>query len=453
MSKTSLKKALCAILAVTMSTSLLAACGKKGGGSGGVGEKDKDGNVTLSITHWENEATSKAMRTAFDQFEKDHEKIKVEIKAAPLGDYGTKLSQMIGSGTAPDIFQLGHDMGVTFFQKGLLYDFTDKAKAEPDLASKYAAGTYDKWSFAEGDKKWSGKTFGLPGLLNVYGVFYNKDMLAKAGLDNPTNGWTWDDLYTYAETLKSKGVSEYGCYGMTQDSFWLAMQSVSEGGAELSTEFLEPQEIVMDQKLKDTILKVQEHIKSGALTPPTYEATNIQDIFRQGQIPMLFYGQWQIADFINNPNENLNWDYVANPKGSVKQTVLYDCTGWGASKGIKAPDEVWELMKFCSGDMYSTVLADQPVAASAYLDSADAFYNKVKDGGHEASAEAVKYMLECESKTMLRFYPDWKDQANKVKDAKWNEIVVGNVDISEVDNIATEINKIIKDYNDKAAAK
>ena len=51
-------------------------------------------------------------------------------------------------------------------------------------------------------------------------------------------------------------------------------------------------------------------------------------------------------------------------------------------------------MKFCSGDMYSTVLADQPVAASAYTASADAFYNAVTEGGHEKSANAVKAMID-----------------------------------------------------------
>ena len=442
MSKTSLKKALCAVMALTMSTSLLAACGNNK--TGGVGEVDEEGNVTLTFTHWENEDTSKAMRKAFDEvFEVDHSNIKVEMQAAPLGDYGTKISQMIASGTAPDVFQLGHDMGVTFFQNKLLYDFTEYANKETDLESKYAENTYSLWRFADGDKEWSGKTFGLPGLLNVYGIFYNKDLLSQAGLAEPTDDWTWDDLENYATTLVESGVSEYGLYGMGNDIFHTGTRSVSEGGAPLTDQILEPTAITMDDTFKATAERIKKMVASKAFTPPTYEAQNIQDIFRQGQIPMLFYGQWQIADFINNPNPDLNWDYVALPSGSAGRAMMYDCTGWGANINIKAPDEVWELMKFCSGDMYSTVLADQPVAASAYTASADAFYNAVTEGGHEKSANAVKAMIDDSQKTVLRFYPNWKDNANKVVSEKWNNILTGDLDISEIDNIVSGVNEVI----------
>ena len=427
-----------------MSASLLASCGNSGNkGDLGVAQPDEDGNVTLTITDWETENLNQAMQKAFDEeFSKDHPNIKVKIQPAPLGDYAVKLGQMISSGTAPDIFQFGDTDGYSFTQRGLLYDWRDYFEKDKAIVDDMYPGIMDTWIMEDGT------VTGLPALLNVLGIFYNKDILAAAGLDEPQNGWTYEEMFSYAEQLKG-GDGEYGIYGLSMNYVWANVLSVGNGGQVYKDDVLSPTKFTWDDKFYEAVEMFKEHIASGAVTPPTYETTNIQDIFRQGQIPMLQYGQWLISDLINNPNEDLNWGYVSNPMGSEKITTEGGGSiGWMSPKQIQAPDEIWELMKFMATDMYTSALKVSPVAACASKTPSESFFNTVIEAGHADAAEAVDYMMNVETK-ISGIYPSWKPEVEKEINNVWNDVLTGAKDISELKTVEEKVNQIIANSNEE----
>ena len=438
MKKQTWKKALCAAVAVMMSASLLASCGKDGkkNSTGGVATPDKDGKVTLTITDWETDNLKEAMQKAFDEeFTKNNPNIKVKIVPAPLGDYGVKIGQMISSGLAPDIFQLGEDTTYSFMEKGLLYDWKEYFAKEEGLSEKAYPGIFDAWVAEDGT------VIGLPGLINVTGIFYNKDKLAQAGLDEPKNGWTYEEMFSYAEALKG-GDGEYGIYNLQMNYYWANVLSVGNGGQKMTDEVLNPSKVTWDDKFYEAVEMFKEHVVSGAVAPPTYEVTNIQDVFKQGSLPMLQYGQWEISDLINDANENLNWGYVSNPMGSEKMTTQCGAVGWVSPKNIKATDQIWELMKFMAGDMYKTALKVSPVAACAFQEPSETFFNTVIDAGHPEAAEAVQYMMNVETK-VTGFYPAWKPDAEKEINSVWNDVIMGKKDISELKAVEERVNEVI----------
>lgn len=71
--------------------------------------------------------------------------------------------------------------------------------------------------------------------MNVYGIFYNKEILENAKLEEPKTGWTWDDLWTYAGTLADPSSNKYGIYGLGNAAFDIANISTAAGGHPLST--------------------------------------------------------------------------------------------------------------------------------------------------------------------------------------------------------------------------
>ena len=165
------KKAFCKTIALIMSASLIASCGKDSEDAvGGVATPNEDGKVTLTITDWETENLNEAMQKAFDEeFSKNNPDITVKIVPAPLGDYSVKIGQMISSGLAPDIFQLGEDNTYSFMEKDLLYDWRDYLAKDENLPNEAYPGIFDAWVAEDGT------VLGLPGLINVTGIFYNKD--------------------------------------------------------------------------------------------------------------------------------------------------------------------------------------------------------------------------------------------------------------------------------------
>jgi multiple sugar transport system substrate-binding protein len=115
-------------------------------------------------------------------------------------------------------------------------------------------------------------------------------------------------------------------------------------------------------------------------------------------------------------------------------------------KQIKAPDEIWELMKFMATDMYTSALKVSPVAACASKTPSESFFNTVIDAGHPEAAEAVDYMMNVETK-ISHIYPSWKPEVEKEINSVWNDVLMGKKDISELKAVEEKVNQIIADSN------
>lgn len=454
------KKLLTMLLATAMVVSSLAACGGKdtsssnsNAGSATTDNKaesktddaagSSDEQITLRVADWEGDAINEAMQWAFDNiFEKEHPNIQVEIVPVPHNDYGQGINAMLTAGEAPDVFQYGYDQAKGNFDKGVLYDWTEKAAAEPEFVEGFYGGTMSGWTTPDG------KVYGFPSLVNVYGVFYNKDILDAAGIAYPSNDWTWDDFFAMGQKLADPANNKYGIYAdptMLSSAFGIATMGVSEGGEPFVDKIIGTSKVSADDKFIAAAEKVKAAIAEKTLIPTTYETTNMLSEFEAGNIGMLFYGQWEIDSLVRNCPD-LNWGYAATPKGSVQATTFYDTVGWAAPKDTKYPEECWELIKFMSTEMYASVLEKTPVAACAHIDSADVFYDAITAQGHEDAAEAIKVMMNTEAKTATRYSDDWTNDAGEVWNTEWDNFMNGSGTADVIPGIVDAVNNVIANY-------
>jgi multiple sugar transport system substrate-binding protein len=445
------KKILAVLMSIAMMGTLLTGCGKDGtkdtsASDNGAkttadGDASSDEQVTLSVVTWESDECNTAMQDAFDNvFSKDHPNIKVKVVDGSYSDYGSEIRSMIIAGEAPDVFQAGNDMAISYSQDGLTTDWTKYANGDSDFMSSFYSGSTDLW-------KLNDKVVGFPSLVNVYGVFYNKDILKQAGIAEPKTGWTWDELFKDAEALKDTASSKYGIYNFTLDAFHVSLMSQSEGGASFLDDIANPTKVTVDDKFKETVSKLAGYIADGTLPKTSYDMGDVLSKFENGEIGMLYYGQWEIDNLMRN-KPDLNWGYVANPVGSTgKQCTIFDPVGWCSPSGLKHEKETWELIKFMSSDMYKTVLKATPVAASANKDASETFFSVLTDKGHSDAAEAVKTMMSSETKCGVRFLPTWSGDAGKLWNETYNNILDG-VDGNTVDKLpelADSLNSLIAD--------
>ena len=444
------KKLLTMILATAMIVTSFAACGSKDGGS----EKPANNNnsskqestekgdeiITLRVADWEGDAINEAMQWAFDNiFEKEHENIQVEIVPVPHNDYGQGINSMLSAGEAPDVFQYGYDQAKGNFDKGVLFDWTEYAAAEPEFVEGFYGGTMSGWTTPDG------KIYGFPGLVNVYGVFYNKDILDAAGIPYPSNDWTWDDFYAMGKELADPANNKYGIYAdptMLSSAFGIATQSVGEGGEPFVDKIIGTTKVTTDDKFIAAAEKVKGLIAEKTMIPTTYETANMLSEFEAGNIGLLFYGQWALDSFVRNCPD-LNWGYAPTPRGTVQASTIYDTVGWAAPKDTKYPDECWELIKFMSTEMYATVLEKTPVAPCAHIDSADVFYDTIASQGHEDAAEAIRVMMNTEVKNATRYSDDWTNDAGEVWNTEWDNFMNGSATSEVIPKITEAVNKVI----------
>ena len=85
-----------------------------------------------------------------------------------------------------------------FIKSNYLLDVTNRVT--PDMKS----GIYPSaWNGVTRN----GKVYGMPWLMDVKYFMYNKDMLKKAGFDNPPK--TWEEMLAQAKVIKDKKIAEY----------------------------------------------------------------------------------------------------------------------------------------------------------------------------------------------------------------------------------------------------
>ncbi|MBM7565131.1 ABC transporter substrate-binding protein [Paenibacillus sacheonensis] len=433
---------------------MLSACGNSGndntgntGNTQNAGNAKNEGNAgnkgdagtekaEVTLMTWESQDMNNKIMESMKKFEQENPGITVKLMPAPLSDYGTKLNGMITAKQAPDIFQLGNDMLVSYQAQNLLYDWTEHASADADFMNGFYPGVMDGW-------KVDGKNFGLPGLLNTYGIFYNKQLFKDAGLTEPKIGWTYDEFFADMKKLSSKkdGVQQYGFY-FHPDPFTVSLYAASAGGAPFADSLLNPTSATVSPQFVEGVTRYQQAIAEGSMNPATFDLSTIMGPFKDGKVAMTYQGQWIADDLIRNAPD-LQWGFVPMPVVTT-QTEIYDAVGWATPVSTKNPDAVWKVLKYLDSTMYKDVLPQTPVAPSAFQASASSYYDTLKAAGHQDLADGIDHILKSPTTQPVRFLTAWAGKANPFIDTVWNNVLSGKGGEKELQSMADKINKTIK---------
>lgn len=426
-------KASIVLLLSMLTMTFMAACG---GGSG-----NSNGPVTVTVMTWESADTNKAIDAALQKFMQQNPNIKVERIPTPNSDYGQKLSSLVVAKKLPDIFWAGNDTEQQYGGQGLLYDWTQNASQSSsnfDL-SKFAPASIDNW-------KNNGKLFGLPTLMNTYGIWYNSDMFVKAGLPLPKAGWTYDEMLHDAQVLTQKDggkVTRYGLWNPPDDPFSIGSCSLSAGGQPFEDKILNATKVTAGPEFIDCAKKFATAVQNGSVTPPGYNTDSAQAAFASGKIPMLDFGQWLVPGF---QQAKPTFKYGFAPMPVVKDSVQpYDAVGISSPSYVKNPDAVWKVMQFLGSSAWESILPGAPVAPAAYVPSSAPYFDTLKSAGLQSVADSVNYELTAQKKLGIRFIGPWSSKANDVVTAKWNDILNGKTPVDTgVPDMVKQLNDVIQ---------
>ena len=140
-------------------------------------------------------------------------------------DQETIVTALAG-GTAPSLFNANAVGGWDTpgarpaVAQGLLADVTEAYESSgigEDLAS-YVRPLWEQWQV-------DGRLYALPtSYVAGVGVYYRKDLIREAGLEEPQPGWTWDDFHALLE-----GLTESGQKGAVMQS-WIPNSELNANG-------------------------------------------------------------------------------------------------------------------------------------------------------------------------------------------------------------------------------
>ncbi|MFI5897374.1 extracellular solute-binding protein [Actinoplanes sp. NPDC051513] len=257
--------ALASILALPLA---LTACGGSDNGS------DSGGATTLRVLDYYNNDPGKTVWQKAIEACASQAGATVSREAVPGATLIQKVLQQASSKTLPDLLMLDNPDLQQIAQTGALTPLDTFGLN----ADGFAKGVVDASTY-------QGKLYGLQPVTNTIGLFYNKDILAKAGVTPPT---TWEELKTAAKKLTSG--SQYGLAFSAPANYegtWQFLPFMwSNGGDEKN---IATPETAQALQLWVDLMKAGSVSKSAL----NWTQADVNDQFRAGKAAMMVNGPWQ----------------------------------------------------------------------------------------------------------------------------------------------------------------
>lgn len=357
-----MKKAILGTIAcVTLLT--LSGCGSNGTKqSSGDGGDDK---VTVWY-YWEAKAHQENLNKMIEKYNNSQDKIDVEAKYIPFADFKKQLSIGASASELPDIvIQDAPDMA-SYASMGIYADITDKI-SNWDFIDQYYEGPMES-------TKLDGKTYGIPFGSNNLALYYNEELLDKAGVEPPQ---TWEELKSVGKQLTKDNVTGFAFSALqNEEGTFNFMPWVWSAGGDFD-------KMGSSESIK-SLTFVKDLVDEGVMTK---EATNwtqgdVASQFMSGNVAMMINGPWQIPG-IEKEAPDMKWDVVNIPKDKEFASALGG-ENFGIINGNQV-DESLDFVKFMSEHTmeyindFGFISSRKDIAEKQFTDDVNPAYQKFAD--------------------------------------------------------------------------
>lgn len=390
-----MRRRLLCLASILLSLACLSGCQKKDPQPGEVAGYDK-GEEYLSI--WvhsiEDTEEGQAYKESVESFNEAYDgKYFADIEFVPRNDsgggYSDKVNASVMAGGLPDVLTVDGPNVAAYAANGIiqpLADLTEEEKSEY-LPSIIEQGTYND------------KLYALGVMESSVGLYYNKDILEKAGIEVPDadHPWTWSQFLDILEELKPM-MDEMNGYPLDmtfpvgETSIYYFAPFVWSGGGELVSD----DGLTVDGYFNSDQTKAAMNYFRTIVKEKYMSEAPIDQLFESGRAAFKFDGAWEVNTVYNSyPDINLgvapyivsdNWDGEAyTPTGSW---------AFAASSETKDIEGATELVKWMSGvdsgiriwnmtkNFPSTYKAFENIDVFQTDENYSALYNQLSKYGH-----------------------------------------------------------------------
>jgi multiple sugar transport system substrate-binding protein len=282
-------------------------------------------------------------------FQKKYPQIKVKVVGGTNDD---KIVAAIRGGNAPDVAQsFTSDNTGAFCPSGAWIDLGPLMEKDgiSDSIFPKAARNYTQFE---------GKRCALPMLADTYGLYYNKDLLAKAGIKSPPK--TISELTADAKKLTHKDSSgKLKVVGFNPFPSWYENVPAHFGPSWGATWMKDGKSALATPEWADQLRWQKQLIdwygynnlvRFNAGAGDEFSASNA---FETGKVAMHMDGEWRV-NFIKKEAPKLNYGTAPFPVADGKQDLYGSGYTTGSIIGIpktsKHKDQAWLLVKYLGTD-------------------------------------------------------------------------------------------------------
>lgn len=383
--------------------------------------------LTVWLKREVTDITNQMIEERIRQFAQENN-IEVETELIPYENMLPRWTAAIESGNTPDISFFQYQEVGQFYQEGHLLELTDVNEEIQQKYGKIFDSLLQPVTF-------QGKQYAVPQKYYAIGMFYRKDLLEKAGYQEPPK--TWDEFRTIAKAVTDPAAGVYGAgIGLgkvNSDGEWLNQTIIWAFGGSLIDK--DSKTVVANRPETVQALKfISDMFKVDKSTPPS--AVNWDDAannkaYLAGQAAMVVNTGTLLSALRKDDPELLSKTGVAKiPAGPAGQFVPAVGSYLGVFKNTKHPDWAKKLLVYLSEYEWYKSWVENDVPANVPI------YEKMKEESiwqdplHRPFIESIGQM------TFLGYPGEYTPKAGEVFNARLindalQSIIVQNVSPEE----------------------
>jgi multiple sugar transport system substrate-binding protein len=399
--------------------------------------------VTLLWGMWGSPEEIATHQAVADAYMAENPNIKVELWSQPWGDYFTKLDTLFAAGDAtavPDVFFLFPVP--SYAARGVLNNLDSLITDSKMDLTNYWPGAIDSTSF-------EGSVYGFPRDSAVETLYYNKDHFDAAGLEYPTDEWTWDDLRAAAEALTVKEASgRISRYGLAMEG-GKYFNWVGGNGGLILDDIFNPTQCLLNTPEAIEAIEFFAGMMNDEIAwrdANLSQAGGDQSVFLAEQASMIIQNASRTVAF---NAAGINYDVAAVPKAASggRQAGGTSGAAWVMSAVTDNAEAAWDFMQFLQSPdggqaiYFSTGEAFPPTKSGA---ESPVFMN---DSRGPTNKQAWLVGAETANINGNGFFADWNELNGTLISPVMSSIWAGEAQAADVlPGLCEDVDKYLADH-------
>ena len=331
--------------------------------AGGVSAENADISGEVRYAYWDDNQTP-YIQQCIEEFNKEYPNVIVTLEPNTWDEYWTKLEAAATGGSIADVFWMNGPNITKYANGGILMPIDDMIEEQGIDVANYPAGLVSLYNI-------DGVQYALPKDFDTIGVWYNKALFDEAGVEYPTDDWTWEDMAEKAAALTKDDGSVYGIGAGFDTQCGIYNTIFACGGYVISED-----KKSSGYDLAETQAGVQCWIdlQEAGVSPSeaSLEETTADAQFLSGRLAMYWGGSWFLGA-VKTSDLKDNIDVVELPSiGGKKATVIHGL-GNCIYVDTKSPDAAKAWVSFLAGESANLISAETGAAIPALAGTAQAW--------------------------------------------------------------------------------
>lgn len=304
------------------------------------------------------------VRAMTADFEAANPGVKINLEFVPYEGLHDKTTLAQGAGSGYDVVLFDVIWPAEFAENNVLIDVTDKVT--PEMKEGVLPGA---WTTVE----YQNKRYGLPWILDTKYLFYNTEILQKAGISAPPR--TWAELLDQAAIIKEKKLAEFPIVWSWAQAE-AAICDYTTLVAAYGGQFLDADGKPAFQSGGgvDALAYMTDSLDKGLSNPNSkeYFEEDVRRVFSSGEAA--FALNWTyMYNMANDPKESKIVGKVGvvpapGVDGKSEASAVNGSMGLGITSTSKHPDEAWTYIAFMTSQAEQEKFAklSLPIWADSY---------------------------------------------------------------------------------------